>query len=333
MLVDGTPTGYGGPVSTPRRYQRLAPAERRDQILDAANELFAERGYDAVTIEDVARSAGVARGLVHHYFGGRTEVYVALVERLGALREDELRAPEGRNARERVADSVSRWLDWTEANRAIYLGTIAPGEDIADPDVRRVVTELVHRAIALVATFHSEIAEDSPRLRYALECWTGLNRAATRRWLRGDATRKATHELLASTLEHVLRTFGSAPDRRTARPDRSFLTQIPCRRAGVGSWPRWRTSVPVSEQLGRLPPSRWCERALPPSWSTPPRSYGRSGSPPPLFWAPSVVRPRVVHRLSCSMGSPPSVGRLGVATSVVRSTTEAAHVARGAAGG
>ena len=71
------------------------------------------------------------------------------------------------------------------------------------------VTELVHRAVALVAAFHSDIAKDSPQLRYALECWTGLNRAATRRWLRGDATREATHELLASTLEHVLRTFGS----------------------------------------------------------------------------------------------------------------------------
>ncbi len=205
-------------MSTPRRYQRLDPAERRDQILDAANELFAERGYAEVTIEDIAKRAGVARGLVHHYSGGRKEVFIALVERLGARREDELRAPEGGTARERVADSVSRWLDWTEANRTIYLGTIAPGEDIADAEVRRVVAELVHRAVVLVAAFHSDIAEDSPRLRYALVCWTGLNRAATRRWLRGDATREATHELLASTLEHVLRTFGSPPSRSGAPP-------------------------------------------------------------------------------------------------------------------
>jgi hypothetical protein len=70
----------------------------------------------------------------------------------------------------------------------------------------------VRRAVALLAAFHADIAEDSPRLRHALECWTGLNRAATRRWLRGEATREATHELLASTLEHVLRTFG-APGR------------------------------------------------------------------------------------------------------------------------
>ena len=201
-------------MSTPRTFQRLDPATRRDQILDAANALFAERGYEEVTIEDIAKTAGVARGLVHHYFGGRKEVYVALLERLGAGREEQLPPPVGRSARARVANSVSRWLDWTEANRTIYLGTIAPGEDIADPDVRRVVAELMHRAVALVAAFHADIAEDSPRLRYALECWTGLNRAATRRWLRGEATRETTHELLASTLEHVLRTFGS-PAART----------------------------------------------------------------------------------------------------------------------
>ena len=195
-------------MNTPR-FSRLDPAQRRDQILDAANALFAERGYDEVSVEDIARSAGVARGLVHHYFGGRKQVYIALLERLGAVREEQIQPPVGRSARARIADSVSRWLDWTEANRTIWLGTIAHGEDIADPDVRRVVAELVRRAVALLAARHADIADDSPRLRYALECWTGLNRAATRRWLQGEATRQQTHEVIASTLEYVLRTFGA----------------------------------------------------------------------------------------------------------------------------
>ena len=199
-------------MSSPK-FSRLNPTQRRDQILDAASLLFAERPYDEVSVEDIASSAGVTRGLVHHYFGGRKEVYVALLERLGSQREERLRQPVGRSARARVADSVSRWLEWTEANRTIYLATMGRGEDIADPEVRRVVTDLVSRAVALLAAFHAEIAEDSPRLRYALECWTGLNRVATRRWLHGEATREATHELLASTLEHVLRAFGSEPRR------------------------------------------------------------------------------------------------------------------------
>ena len=117
-----------------------------------------------------------------------------------------------------MADSVSRWLDWTEQNRTIWLGTLGRGEDIADPDVRAVVLDLVRRAVA-ARRHHADIAHDTPRLRYALECWTGLNRAATRRWLQGEASREATHELIAATLEHALRTFGTPPkpNRRTAQ--------------------------------------------------------------------------------------------------------------------
>ena len=215
MALDGSPTTFSvALMSTTAKYSRLAPAQRREQILDAANALFAERGYDEVSIEDIANAAGVTRGLVHHYFGGRKQVYIALLERLGAVREEQLPPPVGRSARARVGDSVSRWLDWTERNRTIWLATLGRGEDIADPDVRAVVLDLVRRAVALVAGHHADIADDSPRLRYALECWTGLNRTATRRWLQGEATRQATQELLALTLEQVLRTFGAPPKPR-----------------------------------------------------------------------------------------------------------------------
>ena len=197
-------------MSTPK-FSRLDPEQRRDQILDAANTLFAEHGYDEVSVEDIAKAAGVTRGLVNHYFGGRKEVYIGLLQRLGAIREEQLPPPTGRSARARIADTVTRWLDWTEANREIWLATIAHGDDIADPQVRQVVSDLVHRAVKLVATHHADIAHDTPRLRHALDCWTALNRAATRQWLRGQATRQDTHELIATTLEHVLRTFGTPP--------------------------------------------------------------------------------------------------------------------------
>src|SRR6476619_5182442 len=97
----------------PPQYHRLDPRLRREQILDAANALFAERAYDEASIEDIASAAGVTRGLVHHYFGGRKDVYIGLLERLGAQREQDLRPPVGRGTRARVADTVSRWLDWT----------------------------------------------------------------------------------------------------------------------------------------------------------------------------------------------------------------------------
>ena len=193
------------------KFTRLAPAQRRERILDAASALIAERPYDEVSIEDIATAAGVTRGLVHHYVGGRNELYLALLERLGTHCEGGQRPPVGSSAHARVADTVSRWLDWTEANRTIWLATLAHDQDIADADV----ADLLGRAVALLTTHHPDLAADSPRLRHALKCWIALNRAATRRWLHGEATRDATHDLLASTLEHVLRTFGTPP-RHTA---------------------------------------------------------------------------------------------------------------------
>ena len=72
-------------MSTPTKYHRLDREQRRQQILDVANDLFAERGYEEVSVEDIASAAGVTRGLVHHYFGGRRDVYIALLERIGTV--------------------------------------------------------------------------------------------------------------------------------------------------------------------------------------------------------------------------------------------------------
>jgi AcrR family transcriptional regulator len=48
--------------------------DRREQILAAAVRVFAERGYEATRISDIATEAGVAYGLVYHYFGSRDAI-------------------------------------------------------------------------------------------------------------------------------------------------------------------------------------------------------------------------------------------------------------------
>ena len=53
---------------------------RRELIVAAATRLFAEHGFDAVSLRQIAREAGVDPALVHHYFAGKDEVYAASVE-------------------------------------------------------------------------------------------------------------------------------------------------------------------------------------------------------------------------------------------------------------
>ena len=107
------------------KFRRLDPAQRRE-ILDAAGALLAERAYDRGLCRGHRGRAGVTRRVVHHYFGGRNDVYIGLLEALGAEREEQLRPPAGRSARARVADTVARWLDWTQANRTIWRMSPAP---------------------------------------------------------------------------------------------------------------------------------------------------------------------------------------------------------------
>jgi AcrR family transcriptional regulator len=52
-----------------------------EAMLDAARDLFATRGFTAVTVRDIARGAGVSHALVHRYLGSKQEIYRAVLER------------------------------------------------------------------------------------------------------------------------------------------------------------------------------------------------------------------------------------------------------------
>jgi len=60
----------------------------RDRILAAAEELFADRGFDATPTSQIAERAGVPKGLVHYYFKRKPDLLTALVKRLPEDRLD-----------------------------------------------------------------------------------------------------------------------------------------------------------------------------------------------------------------------------------------------------
>src|SRR5579884_1053591 len=64
------------------RWQRLGQDVRRRQILECARRLFSERPYASVSTTEIAREAGVARGLLHHYFGSKRDLYLEVVRTL-----------------------------------------------------------------------------------------------------------------------------------------------------------------------------------------------------------------------------------------------------------
>lgn len=55
--------------------------QRRSELIDAALRLFAEQGFRATTIADIATATGTAHGLVYHYFGSKDELLEAILQR------------------------------------------------------------------------------------------------------------------------------------------------------------------------------------------------------------------------------------------------------------
>ncbi len=64
---------------------RATPDERRRQILDVACTLFAHHGYAGTTTKAIASAAGITEGLIYHYFGGKADLLVEVVNQRSAL--------------------------------------------------------------------------------------------------------------------------------------------------------------------------------------------------------------------------------------------------------
>jgi AcrR family transcriptional regulator len=66
----------------PDPIQEMLANARRDQILDAATTVFAEKGFHRATIKDIAKQAGIADGTIYTYFESKTGVLLGLLHRL-----------------------------------------------------------------------------------------------------------------------------------------------------------------------------------------------------------------------------------------------------------
>ncbi|MGY1694481.1 TetR/AcrR family transcriptional regulator [Geodermatophilus sp. SYSU D00814] len=65
----------------PRPRVRMSAAQRREQLVAVGRAVFAERGYDATSIEELAVRAEVSKPVVYEHFGGKEGLYAAVVDR------------------------------------------------------------------------------------------------------------------------------------------------------------------------------------------------------------------------------------------------------------
>lgn len=101
-------------LALPSRVERIRNPERsRAAILDAAERLFADQGYDATSLTQVGAAAGVSRGTPGYFFGSKAELYRTVLDRSFA------------EVREAVRAGRARALASQESSEAILAGAVS----------------------------------------------------------------------------------------------------------------------------------------------------------------------------------------------------------------
>ncbi len=182
----------------PRR--RLEPDARREQILSVAVRLFGERGFAEVSTTDVARTAGVARGLINHYFGTKKDLYLEVIRVMLTVPEVAIASLPDGDLPTRVDAIVTWFLDVVSRHSRSWLAAIGAGGLAGDTDIDGVIAEAIDRAADAVLTAVGR-EQPGPALHAMARAYVGLAVSTAGEWLRrGVLTRAQVHRLLAATL-------------------------------------------------------------------------------------------------------------------------------------
>lgn len=195
-----------GDSAEPRR-QRLSPDARREQIFDCAQRLFAERPYEDVSATDIAAAAGVARGLVNHYFGNKRALYLEVIRINSTISELAMAALPDGTPQERIDAAVTWFLDSLEQTGTSWL-SLGSGSLGRDPDLEKILIGAENDSIEMLieACGLSGRIEDREQIRAMFRVYVQLARSGAREWLlRKTLTRPQVHTLLSSTLLVIVR--------------------------------------------------------------------------------------------------------------------------------
>jgi AcrR family transcriptional regulator len=130
--------------------QLLTPSARREQLLNAAAQVFARKGYQRASVSDIIETAGCARGTFYLHFEGKEAAFIALVDSWFAEIDQRMQAPPeapttaAEAARQMRAD-LRKWFGFVQERRHLTRVVLREAGSI-DPAVAERVERLTRRS-------------------------------------------------------------------------------------------------------------------------------------------------------------------------------------------
>ena len=119
---------------------RLDVDERRRQLVKLGIELFSERTYDEVSIDELAQEAGISKGLLYHYFPTKRHFYVETVREAARQLLERTATAEGMEPLERLRAGLDAYVDYVSKHGKPYHALLRSGVG-ADAEVTKIVDE------------------------------------------------------------------------------------------------------------------------------------------------------------------------------------------------
>ncbi len=160
---------------------RLDVEERRRQLVALGHELFSARTYDEVSIDELARAAGISKGLLYHYFPTKRDFYIATVREAAKQLLDRTETPPQMDPTERLVAGVDAWLEYVSHHGPAFISLLRSGIG-ADVEVARIV-DGTREAFLVRLLEEAPVDKPTPMMRVALRGWVGLVESSAIEWL------------------------------------------------------------------------------------------------------------------------------------------------------
>jgi AcrR family transcriptional regulator len=158
-----------------------------------------------VSTTDIAREAGVARGLLNHYFGTKRDLYLEVVRRIVLIPEPPSAEVATGSLRKRVERSVEWFLDTVSVHGKTFVAVTGAEGVGDDPEIERILATADDAAARKVLETVG-VPADPQQHRAVIRAYGGMVKAAVREWIRDESlTREQVHLLLVQALITIVR--------------------------------------------------------------------------------------------------------------------------------
>jgi AcrR family transcriptional regulator len=190
------------PAPEPARLRRTAD-DRRAQLVQIGLELLPTTPVQELTIDEVARRAGISRSLLFHYFATKRDYYTAVTRAAADLLWEHLLPPGGTPPEEQVDTMLDRYVGWVETYRESHLAFVR-GAAGGDPWVSEVYEDTRARLVD-VALEALGLPDDALRRQLVL-AWFAFTEDLVGQWTREPTMSRADLlTLLRDVLDRLLK--------------------------------------------------------------------------------------------------------------------------------